>query len=158
MASRPTTPPRPGGPANRSASAPPPAPRPGPAPKPETPGVFEFTLSRPILAGSPETMTSTLRLARLPGIGELAGWLDESSVEAMQTTLEVLPFRVDWQRHVLVQCGAVSASQASQVPLEDFVRLGQALAPFLNGSRSTGEPEPSDWRTDSDGDPETSHG
>jgi hypothetical protein len=118
--------------------------------------VFEFTMSRAILAGLPAVMTSKLRFKRLPGLGELAGWLDESSTEDMQRTLEVLPFRIDWQRLVLVNCGALSHEQASLVPLEDFARLGRALAPFLDGSRSIGEPEPSDSQSVSDGDPETS--
>lgn len=104
--------------------------------------VLELELSHPIKVGVSGTLTRTLRFARPPGLGEVEGWLDESSPDAFGASLSMLPFRPAWQVHVLSRCASVSVDEAKKVSVADLARLGEALAPFFAGSRPTGE-EPS---------------
>ena len=138
MASNPRTPPRPG--VTPSGAPSPRASTPAVAPQPagvET--ILEFELSRPIKVGASDESTTTIRFHRAPGLGELAGWLDESSIESFQASIEVLPFRALWQQRVLVTCCKLSVGQAALFPAEDSLRFAGALAPFVSGSRSIGE-------------------
>ena len=102
--------------------------------------VLEFALSAPVpgIDGAP---VAVVRFTRPPGIGELRGWLDESSVERLAESLDVLPFRPDWQAHVLSQCAGLPLTSAHRIHIADYQRLGGALLPFFDGSRPTGAAE-----------------
>ncbi len=140
MASNPRTPPRPAG-----RSGPTPQAVTAKAPTPPTPptSVLEIELSHPIklLNG---TETTLLRLVRPPGLGEIDGWLDESSWESFDRTLQILPFRPGWIIFVLSQCAAIPTDSAKKISVSDLLKIGAALAPFVSGSLSTGERAPSD--------------
>lgn len=120
------------------------------------PPVLEIELSHPIKAGMPTELTTRLVFTRPPGLGELDGWLDESDPIKMAVSLEVLPFRPAWQIHVISQCTLVSLSEAKRIASSDLLRIGQALAPFLEGSLPTGERAPSGSPAASAGGLETS--
>lgn len=145
MASRPNTPPPPRlAPSPGKTSAP--ASKSAPVPQVgEGVGadVLTFEMSRAIRCGASSELTKTVRFHRAPGLGELEGWLDESSIEDYQRTLETLPFRPGWQRLVLARCAKWSPSQTADFPLEDVLRFAEALGPFVSGSRETGEAAPS---------------
>lgn len=140
MASTPRTPPRPG---VTPTGAPAPRSAPTPADPPRQPTgietILEFELSRPIKMGAGDELSTTVRFNRAPGLGELAGWLDETNIDTFQASLQVLPFRPAWQQRVLVACCKLSAQQAMLFPAEDMLRFAEALGPFLSGSRSDGE-------------------
>ena len=117
--------------------------------------VLEFELSSPVpgIDGNP---VSVVRFTRAPGLGELRGWLDESSFDALCSSLEVLPFRPDWQAHVLSQCAGLPLTSAHRIHIRDHQRLGGALLPFFDsGSRPTGEPESRTSPSATGGGPET---
>lgn len=135
MASNPRTPPRPPGRSGPTPQAP--ALKAPPAP---ATSVLEIELSHPIKVGTQGETSSTLRFVRPPGLGEIDGWLDESSPEAFGRSLEVLPFRPAWQVFVLSQCAGVPTDHGKKISVADLLKIGQALAPFVSGSPSTGEP------------------
>lgn len=145
MASGPNTPARP---AARAMPTPPPRPE-------SSAGVLEVELSSPIKMGIANALSSTLRFARPPGLGELDGWLDESTPEAFDGSLMMLPFRPGWQVHVLTRCAGLTVEQAGRVPACDGVLLGRALAGFLSGSRGTGGQPSGSSPSDTGGDQAT---
>lgn len=117
--------------------------------------VLEVELSRPVpdVAGQP---IYVVRFVRPPGLGELVGFIDESSMDAIGRSLDALPFRPEWLIHVLASCASVPKSSGRLIAASDLLRLGVALVPFVGGGSTgaTSAPSPSDMG----GAPETSTG
>ncbi len=101
--------------------------------------VLEVRLSRPIADVRGDPM-QTVRFTRPPGLGELIGWLDESSPDAIADSLEALPYKPRWVCYVLTQCAAVPWASALEIPASDLVALGVALAPFVQGAGAGASP------------------
>lgn len=115
--------------------------------------MLTVTLSTPIpgLDGQPR---GVIDFRRGPGLGELVGFLDESSPEALARSLDTIAFRPEWVIHVLSQCAGVPKADASRIAARDLITLGSALRPFVLGGASPG-PTSALSPPDSDGAPET---
>lgn len=96
-----------------------------------------------------------VEFVRGPGLGELVGFLDESSDLAIARSLDALCFRPEWLIHVLGRCAGVPKAGAERIAARDILALGGALRPFVLGTASAGAPS-DDSPSDTDGDPETS--
>lgn len=88
-------------------------------------------------------------------MGELVGFLDESSPEALARSLDTIAFRPEWVIHVLSQCAGVPKGDAAKIAARDLIALGTALRPFVLGGVSPG-PVSALSPPDSDGPQETS--
>lgn len=117
--------------------------------------MLTVTLSTPIpaLDGSERY---TIEFRRGPGLGELVGFLDESSPEALARSLDTIAFRPEWVIHVLSQCAGVPKGDAAKIAACDLLALGGALRPFVLGGGASRGPSSAFSPPDSDGPPETS--
>jgi len=117
--------------------------------------VLTVPLSSPIPAmdgGARHSVTFT----RGPGLGELVGFLDESSPESLARSLDTIAFRPEWVIHVLSRCAGVPKSDASLIAACDLLALGSALRPFVLGGGASRGPSSALSPPDSDGDLEQS--
>ena len=117
--------------------------------------MLTVTLSTPIpaLDGSARSM---IEFRRGPGLGELVGFLDESSPEALARSLDTIAFRPEWVIHVLSQCAGVPKGDAAKIAACDLLTIGGALRPFVLGGGASRGPSSALSPPDSDGPPETS--
>ena len=115
--------------------------------------VLTVSLSAPIMGVTGPI--DVVEFVRGPGLGELVGFLDESSDLAIARSLDALCFRPEWLIHVLGRCAGVPKAGAERIAARDILALGGALRPFVLGTASAGVPS-DDSPSDTDGDPETS--
>ena len=117
--------------------------------------MLTVTLTSPI-PGIDGSSRTEIEFRRGPGLGELVGFLDESSPEALARSLDTIAFRPEWVIHVLSQCAGVPKGDAAKIAACDLLTLGSALRPFVLGGGASRGPKSALSPPDSDGPPETS--
>lgn len=117
--------------------------------------MLTVTLTSPI-PGIDGSSRTEIEFRRGPGLGELVGFLDESSPEALARSLDTIAFRPEWVIHVLSQCAGVPKGDAAKIAACDLLTLGSALRPFVLGGGASRGHVSALSPPDSDGPPETS--
>ncbi len=117
--------------------------------------MLTVTLTSPI-PGIDGSSRTEIEFRRGPGLGELVGFLDESSPEALARSLDTIAFRPEWVIHVLSQCAGVPKGDAAKIAACDLLTLGSALRPFVLGGGASRGPVSALSPPDSDGALETS--